>query len=526
LTLRLRPPTRRTLTLRGSIAAAPAAVVRRDSESSGYPALARSRARARFAAYRGTPEWPPEMSPTRQILDGPSHDDPVDAFLMRVIRQAASAALASLRFGARGATPFGVSTPQRAHLRRLRERPAGVSHEEFLDERYFRSLDGVRAFSILLVITWHTNRDLLAWLSGWEGPSIFFVLSGFVITTLCLREEARDGSVSLSAFYIRRACRILPLYFVVLAFYVVVDIGANWHGKRGALLDALPYYVSYMNDFAPSISHGGTPFWLSWTLGVEEKFYIFWPLLAFLLLSRNPRGRLLAASVLVLVMLPGRYLGGHHLAYSQIMVGCVLALCLHTRQGFERVQRLASRPWLVLVGLVAVHVVMYRESWIASVLFGPAVALALAALVTSRPPWARPLTSRLMVYIGKRSYAVYLVNLICLSGCVVAARAVAPSLAFNAEDQPIGGDAWISTVVLFFALTVASLIVAEVLHRTVEAPMIARARVWSRAIAGNDPVTPPRLTPEPELALAEAPQHDKGAAAAARAGAAGQRAAT
>ena len=84
------------------------------------------------------------------------------------------------------------------------------THEEYLRERYFRPLDGVRAISILLVLTWHVNSSLWAWLSGWEGPSIFFVISGFLITTLCLREESRDGSVSLTAFYIRRACRILP----------------------------------------------------------------------------------------------------------------------------------------------------------------------------------------------------------------------------------------------------------------------------------------------------------------------------
>src|SRR5438034_420274 len=153
-----------------------------------------------------------------------------------------------------------------------------VTHEEYTGERYFRSLDGLRAISILLVLTWHVNSSLWAWLSGWEGPSIFFVISGFLITTLCLREEDRDGAVSMSAFFVRRACRILPIYFVVLAFYVLVDIGFNRQGQRGALLDALPYYVSYTNELAPGVGHLGTPFRLSWTLGIEEKFYLLWPL--------------------------------------------------------------------------------------------------------------------------------------------------------------------------------------------------------------------------------------------------------
>src|SRR5207302_614847 len=75
-----------------------------------------------------------------------------------------------------------------------RMRKSLPTHEEYLRERYFRPLDGVRAISILLVLTWHVNSSLWAWLSGWEGPSVFFVISGFLITTLCLREEGRDAA--------------------------------------------------------------------------------------------------------------------------------------------------------------------------------------------------------------------------------------------------------------------------------------------------------------------------------------------
>ncbi len=365
-------------------------------------------------------------------------------------------------------------------------------------ERYFRSLDGVRAVSILLVLTWHANSRLLAWLSGWEGPSIFFVISGFLITTLCLREERRDGSVSLSAFYVRRGCRILPLYFVVLAFYVLVDIGLNRQGQRGPLLHVLPYYLSYMNDFAPNVADFGTPFRLSWTLGVEEKFYLLWPVLAFLLLTQKSRARVVAAGVLVVVTFVGYDPGGYYLPYSQIMVGCLLALCLDKRTSFERLQRIVRRYWLVLAALVSVHILMYREPGIASVLFGPAVGLAIAALVTTRPPWGKPLASRLMIYIGERSYGVYLVNLICLSGCVAVAHQIAPSVAFNSDNQPAADGAWIATTVLFLVLALSSLIVAEVLHRTVEAPMIARGRAWSKRITGKKPVAPPRMAPDQE----------------------------
>jgi peptidoglycan/LPS O-acetylase OafA/YrhL len=416
-------------------------------------------------------------------------------------------------------------------LRRLLRPPTArapvVGHEEFLAERYFRTLDGLRALSILLVLTWHTNRSLLAALSGWEGPSVFFVISGFLITTLCLREERRDGAVSLSAFYVRRACRILPLYFVVLAFYVVVDIGLNRQGERHALLHALPYYLSYMNDFVPAVGNLETPFRLSWTLGVEEKFYLVWPLLAFVLLVGRARVRLIAAGLLVLAALPGLDSTDHYLPYGQIMVGCLVALCLQERWGFERIQAVVRHSWFVLAALAGVHVLMYRHPTIASALLGPAVGLAIAALVTTRPAWGKPLASRFLIYVGKRSYGVYLVNLICLSICVSVAHEVAPSIAFNAENQPAAPNAWLTTIVLFATLTCSSLIAAEFLHRTVEAPMIARGRAWSRLITHTRPVAPPRFASERDVAVEEADTAERDLEPALRsAQAAGQAAST
>jgi peptidoglycan/LPS O-acetylase OafA/YrhL len=381
-----------------------------------------------------------------------------------------------------------------------------MTHEEFLQERYFRALDGVRAVSILLVLTWHVNSRLWAWLSGWEGPSIFFVISGFLITTLCLREESRDGSVSLKAFYIRRACRILPLYYVVFAFYILIDIGLNRQGQRGPMLHVLPYYFTYMNDFAPNIADFGTPFRLSWTLGVEEKFYLLWPLLGFVLLVRRPRYRFLAASVLVLVTLIGYDPGTHYLFYSQIMVGCLLALGLHHRATFERLQPILRYSWPILAAVVVAHVLMYRHAGVAQILLGPAVALALASLVVARPSWGRPLASRAMIYIGKRSYAVYLVNLICLAFCVEIAHRIAPSVVFNSDNQPARQGAWAASLVLLLAVTATSLLLSELLHRTIERPMIARGRVWSKRITGRRPVAPPRLSPEADAEARPAPQ--------------------
>src|SRR5437870_6361968 len=115
-----------------------------------------------------------------------------------------------------------------------------VPHEEYLARKYFPALDGLRAVSVLLVLAYHVNSSLWDWLSGAEGVSIFFVISGFIITTMCLREESRDGRLSIRGFYLRRVCRIFPLYFVVLGFYILWVGGLNWHGGRHLLVRSLP----------------------------------------------------------------------------------------------------------------------------------------------------------------------------------------------------------------------------------------------------------------------------------------------
>ena len=168
------------------------------------------------------------------------------------------------------------------------------------------------------------------------------------------------------------------------------------------------------------------------------------------------------------------------------------------QESYAWLQKILRYSWLTLAGLVLAHVLMYRHAGTAQVMFGPATALALGSLVVARPSWGRPLVTRAMVYFGKRSYAVYLVNLICLSVCVEVAHHVAPSVAFNSDNQPARHGAWAASLVLLLAVTATSLLLSELLYRTIERPMIARGRIWSKRITGRRPVAPPRLTPEVE----------------------------
>ena len=126
-------------------------------------------------------------------------------------------------------------------------------HSEYLARRTFGSLDGIRAGSILAVI-WHhaTPRGAfsLAGLDrGYLGVDMFFVLSGFLIVTLLLREKDRNGSVSLKNFYARRTLRIFPVYYAVLACLTVLYLWKPDAGSAGAFFAELPYYATYTSNW-------------------------------------------------------------------------------------------------------------------------------------------------------------------------------------------------------------------------------------------------------------------------------------
>src|SRR5687768_10412193 len=129
-----------------------------------------------------------------------------------------------------------------------------LTHRQYLDRKYLDELDGLRALSVLMVVTVHMHDKpvIWHWLGGWQGVTIFFVLSGYLITMLALKEEAKRGSLSLSAFYIRRSFRIFPLYYLVLALYCLLIFGGGtfgfWKEKKEPLKQALPWYLLYMQE--------------------------------------------------------------------------------------------------------------------------------------------------------------------------------------------------------------------------------------------------------------------------------------
>jgi peptidoglycan/LPS O-acetylase OafA/YrhL len=376
-------------------------------------------------------------------------------------------------------------------------------YEQYRASNYFRALDGLRAVSILLVLVLHTNPQLWARVNGGVGVYVFFVISGYLITTLSLREETKRGALSLRSFYIRRACRILPLYYLVLLFYVVLVAGLNYHGHRHLLLQGLPYFLFYMNDLTPNLD--AMPFAHSWSLGVEEKFYIAWPVIGFVLW----RGRtaLRVAGLLGLIFGPfvlealhlwpfeARLYGWPlYYAYSAILTGCLLAVMLHHRRSYAWAARFGSGApaWFALAVFLTGHVLVDTSSW--TLFFYPfAVAIGMIPLLLGRAAWVRWLETRPMVFIGIRSYGIYLVHMMCLSVVLALARHV-PGITFGSFSRPIGPTAWPASLFILGLGFGSALLVAAALNVVVERPMIALGRRLTRSLTGAEPIAPGRGT--------------------------------
>ncbi|MBC3839485.1 acyltransferase [Streptacidiphilus sp. 4-A2] len=337
----------------------------------------------------------------------------------------------------------------------------------------------MRAVAAVIVVFFHFGGPACRALSGWIGVHIFFVLSGFLITTLMLREKDRTGRISLRNFYVRRVFRIMPLYYLALAATVANSYrqGRAWPILRGHL----PEYLGFMNEYH---LNPATPFLHTWTIGIEQKFYLVWPLglvLAGLLSSRLRIPFAVVATVAVLIPWTS-YLAACGIHYSVLLLGALLALVLHHPRGFALLSPL-THPLAgagLLVGFLCLHMsipgLVGRLGGEPPVIFlyGLAVALLLPSLLG--PGIGRWLFSlRPLVFVGERSYGLYLFQF--LAGAML--FALVPG---------VRGEPGVLAATL---VALAALAVADLTHRRVEQPMIGLGRrLTRRPDAGRDREAP------------------------------------
>lgn len=180
--------------------------------------------------------------------------------------------------------------------------------------RYISALDGIRAIAIILVMLFHFHYTLEI---GWVGVQLFFVLSGFLITSILLKEKENNLSFYLKRFYWRRSLRIFPLYYLYLLLIAVCFLIFNY---PSAFPKLAPYLFTYTYNYYPLIESlkFDAAFTHFWSLCVEEQFYLFWPFVIFFFSKRGLKFLL----IIVILFSPlFRLLMGGYLANTTIDTG-------------------------------------------------------------------------------------------------------------------------------------------------------------------------------------------------------------
>ncbi len=329
------------------------------------------------------------------------------------------------------------------------------------------SLDGLRTFAVFTVIGCHLLQRFssgMAMAPQIDGVEIFFVLSGFLITLLLLKEQGKTGEINLFSFYKRRVLRIVPPFYVYLVF-VAVFCAFTAQAMPWRQLGSAALFLSNMDP------KGGSPFTDHlWSLALEEQFYLAWPLLLVLLLRSGGRRRAAQAALLLIVLSPvARIIFtvlpmgalSHHQAMllparmDSLFSGCLFALLIGNRR-FERVYTSLSPYWwtapLFLIVLSPLLRLVLGNSYTFTIGYTvESLAIAYFMLWATRQPstlTGRVLNWKPFVSLSLASYSIYLYQggLIHLNNGITWANSlwrillivcVAATLAYYLVEQPI-----------------------------------------------------------------------------------------
>jgi len=282
-----------------------------------------------------------------------------------------------------------------------------------------------------MVVIWHHTRgEAMAWLPaaarGFLGVDMFFVLSGFLIVTLLLREREASGGISLGKFYARRAIRIFPIYYGVLAalFAVLVFVKPSAN-MADPFMAELPYYLTYTVNWIVV----STILSIAWSLAAEEQFYLTWPLI------EKFFGRAIVPT-LIAVIFVNQLINFHHLdgfllqhlglnvaelpmlqvTFTPICLGVLLAHLLHDERGFAFAWRpFAHRasPLVLLAVLITLCNIPIEDiaGWTRLSIQLCMMLLIGSCVIRDDHLMRKPLTLPIVKRLGAISYGMYLFHM-------------------------------------------------------------------------------------------------------------------
>lgn len=315
---------------------------------------------------------------------------------------------------------------------------------ENLSRKEIPSLFGLRGLAALVVVIFHytERKGLMALFPGPYAVTLFFELSGLLITWLLLKEIDENGTMDRRQFYLRRAMRLFPVFYFV---WMLCRLHGPFAGSWSTFVYMGDYYYAFRQNYGPMT--------VAWSLGVEEKFYLLWPFL----LARVERTKLVKIIIAVLLAEPIyrsllSVLG--YAAYTwfafdchldAILLGCLIAIV--AKQGWNP-PRWLSHPWTPVCALILVFALQSQNDIVTYL-------LAVILVSTVCHP-SRLLNNVVIRYLGLISYSLYLCHGYTLDVLW---------LAF--------GDSGVHNAVIIFTARIALAIAcASVLHFTVERPML------------------------------------------------------
>ena len=275
--------------------------------------------------------------------------------------------------------------------------------------KYSKSLDGLRALFILAVMGIHAGTLS----GGFLGVDSFFTLSGYLITFLLLEEWTKHSKISLRLFYLRRALRLFPALFALVLFWTLFGLlfrsAYDLRIGKEQIFPALFYYANYARAFGSDIGILGH----TWSLSVEEQFYIAWPPLLLLLLKTGwSRKRIVILLFIFIVLVNfwrlilffnGSELGRIYYAFDTradaLLIGCAFAL-------FPKMPEFRWASW----GLEVIFILWIITSHTlgAFTMLALTILPVLTVVVISQSSHLSFLRSPLLVWLGKLSYSLYL----------------------------------------------------------------------------------------------------------------------
>lgn len=328
---------------------------------------------------------------------------------------------------------------------------------------YLPSLDGLRAIGILIVMFAHLVTPFVP---GGLGVYLFFIVSGFLISRLLFVEHRQFGSINLPRFYLRRLVRLYPAIIVytasIVLVYLALGLEVNWWEPTSALLHFANYYYSMLPS--EQVNAGVMPFRTFWSLSVEEHFYALFPPL-FLLLKGHPTRVLIAMISVVFgalflrtgIALNNRSLLETDVFYFQtqfrvdsIAFGVGVAALAGTTRG-RLILKMTAGLVSFFIGLgMILACLLYRDPLFRETLrytfIGCGLVIVVSSVLFSENLYVvqRLLNTRILKYIGRMSYSLYVWHL------------VAPSLADWAFPQMTEGGSMIVNFTLAFGISAMS----------------------------------------------------------------------